>query len=347
MAEIRASVFLTQTPYTPQIWGGDGLVRRFRAQYEAGSRKHFALVESPRDADLIIYCEDYQESEQSFAPKLRSERLVAEFPERVFVVCNDDAPLGFLSGVYASMPSRRFDSRRFRAGAYFGEINPQIATAECERTIAPRLLFSFVGARTADVRAELFGKFATTKQWWIEETGVAQYNVCVDEPAKKDGQLAYLRTLLDSHFVLCPRGLGTSSFRLFETMRLGRVPVILSDDWVPPLGPAWPECSIRVAEHKIEHLPEILASRLSDAPSLANRARLEWENWFSPAVLAGRCLEWIHDIQLARSHIEADCFARWPELIASAKRDRPYVRELARKAKRRLKAAAKILASSS
>ena len=31
-----------------------------------------------------------------------------------------------------------------------------------------------------------------------------------------------------SKFVLCPRGVGASTIRLFETMRMGRVPVILS-----------------------------------------------------------------------------------------------------------------------
>jgi hypothetical protein len=34
----------------------------------------------------------------------------------------------------------------------------------------------------------------------------------------------------------CPAGIGPATYRLFEAMELGRVPVILSDEWVPRKG---------------------------------------------------------------------------------------------------------------
>jgi len=319
---IRAKVFLTQTPYANQLWGGDGLAARFRRDYEAGSRQHFALVDNPREADLILYCEDYQETEQTFAPKLRAEPAVAEFPEKVFVLSSEDRPLGFLPGLYVSMPRARFDDQRFRTSAYYGSINPLIRDAEKERdTISPRWLFSFIGAHTAAVRNALFKTFRTTERWWIQETGNAQYNIGVDDPAKKAGQTSYLRTMLESQFVLCPRGFGTSSFRLFESMRLGRVPVILADEWVAPIGPAWPDFSLRLAEHSIEQLPALLASRAADAAEMGRLARQEWESWFSPAAYPGRCLEWIHGLQLARTQDEHAQHASWPEKILAAQQE--------------------------
>lgn len=335
MTPCRARVYLTQTPYAAQAWGGDGLRRRFREQYEAGTRQPFRLVASAAEADLIVYCEEYQESEGTFAPKLRAERLVAEFPERVFVLSSEDRPLGFLSGIYASMPHSRFNHGRFRSGGYFGEINPLIAQAEHERPDrAPRLLFSFIGARTSRVRATLLKHFASTERWTVRETGNTQFNIGVDDPAKREGQLAYLGTILNSAFVLCPRGFGTSSFRLFETMRLGRAPVILADEWVPPCGPAWPNCSIRVAEHQVAHLPDLLAARAHEADELGRRAREEWERWFAPAVYASRCLEWIHDLQLARHHNESEAFSRWPEVIRQAQMDRVHGGRLRRTLRR-------------
>lgn len=314
------TVFLTQTPYTPQAWGGDGLMRRFRAQYEAGTHRPFALVDDPRRADLIVYCEDYQADEQRYAPRLRAERCVAEFPDRVFVITAEDQPLGFLSGVYVSLPRDRFDPRRHRTGAYFGDINPQITRAESERhDVNPHLLFSFVGARTSAVRGALFAHFASNLHWHVRETGNTQFNINVDDPAKRSGQDAYLRTLLESHFVLCPRGYGTSSFRLFETMRLGRVPVILADDWVEPAGPDWSACAIRIRERDAVRLPDLLAPRLGDAAALGRNARRTWEEWFAPGVYAGRCLEWIHELKQQRRHDEAAAFRRWPRLIEAAR----------------------------
>jgi len=314
------TVYLTQTPYTPQVWGGDGLMRRFRALYEDGRRRNFTVVEDAREAELIVYCEDYQADQQRFAPRLRAERWVTEFPDRVFVITADDQPLGFLSGVYASLPRAHFDARRHRTGAYFGDINPQIIRAEQERNqVSPRLLFAFVGARTAPVRAALFSHFASSLHWHVRETGNTQFNINVDDPAKRPGQDAYLRTLLESHFVLCPRGFGASSFRLFETMRLGRAPVILADDWVEPEGPDWSACSIRVQERDLQHLPDVLAARQGDAERLGANARQVWEEWFAPDVYAGRCLDWIYSLKQQRHHSEAAEFSRWPRMIEAAR----------------------------
>lgn len=319
MSSTRASVFLTQTPFGDPPSATGGMAPRFRAQYEAGNRHPFALVDNPRDASLIVYCEDYQASEHPYAPKLRAESSVAEFPEKVFAISAEDRPIGFLPGIYVSMPRSRFDDRRFRSGAYFGDINPLIVKAEHERTAtSPRWLFSFIGAPTDPMRIALLKMYRTTPKWFIQETGNAQYNIGVDDPAKKQGQQLYLQTLLESQFVLCPRGYGTSSFRLFETMRLGRVPVIISDEWVPPLGPAWSDFSIRIAERSIAELPHLLGPRASDAAEMGSLARQEWERWFSPAVYASRCLEWIHDLHLARTHDERAQHARWPEMIRDA-----------------------------
>ena len=55
----------------------------------------------------------------------------------------------------------------------------------------------------------------------------------------------FAETMFRSKFVLCPRGHGTSSIRLFETLAAGRVPVVISDDWVAPKGPTWDACSVR------------------------------------------------------------------------------------------------------
>jgi len=57
----------------------------------------------------------------------------------------------------------------------------------------------------------------------------------------------YAKAILNSQFVLCPAGWGPATYRLFETMEMGRVPVTLSDEWVPPPGPRWDEFSIALA----------------------------------------------------------------------------------------------------
>ncbi len=46
-----------------------------------------------------------------------------------------------------------------------------------------------------------------------------------------------MRSLRGAGSFSAPRGIGASSVRIFEAMRAGRAPVIISDDWiVPPVG---------------------------------------------------------------------------------------------------------------
>jgi hypothetical protein len=82
-------------------------------------------------------------------------------------------------------------------------------------------------------------------------------------------------------FVLCPRGVAPSSYRIFEAMKAGRVPVIIADEWVPPLGPDWTEFSLRVPEAGLLDVPQILESLAARAPEMGVRASQAWERWFS------------------------------------------------------------------
>ncbi|MCA9317673.1 MAG: exostosin family protein, partial [Planctomycetes bacterium] len=93
---------------------------------------------------------------------------------------------------------------------------------------------------------------------------------------------AYARDLQSVQFVLCPRGVGASSMRIFEAMKAGRAPVIISDDWTPPAGPHWTEFSLRVAEADVVRVPSLLAEHAQHAHAMGQRAREAWERWFSP-----------------------------------------------------------------
>jgi hypothetical protein len=123
----------------------------------------------------------------------------------------------------------------------------------------------------------------------------------------------YAEVAKASKFVLCPRGLSVSSIRLFETMGMGRVPVILSDDWIAPEGPCWEQFSIRLPEDDYAQIPRILEQRESEAVEMGERARKEWEEWFSDEVLFHRLVELCLDIKKNRKLPET--LARWPAYL--------------------------------
>jgi hypothetical protein len=96
-------------------------------------------------------------------------------------------------------------------------------------------------------------------------------------PVKRD----YLEFLRRTRFILCPRGFGIGTVRMFESMKAGRVPVIISDRYTLPSGIDWTTCSIRVKEKDIDKIRDILEPQLQSWPELAKNARAVWENNFS------------------------------------------------------------------
>lgn len=79
-------------------------------------------------------------------------------------------------------------------------------------------------------------------------------------------------SLRASVFSLCPSGTGPNSIRLWESLGLGAVPVILADNWVPPGDPAlWQAGAVFCDEtpDTIRALPDRLAALAADPDALA------------------------------------------------------------------------------
>jgi hypothetical protein len=114
-------------------------------------------------------------------------------------------------------------------------------------------------------------------------------------------QRRYQEVLARSRFVLCPRGHGTSSIRLYETMAAGRVPVIISDEWVAPPGPDWDRFSLRVAESEAGLIPEVLEQRDDAWSDMAAAAAAAFDAHFSRAVGFHRIADLLAELRTARA----------------------------------------------
>ena len=84
------------------------------------------------------------------------------------------------------------------------------------------------------------------------------------KPGRDGNQTKPFRDLLQrSAFTLCPRGYGQTSFRLYEAMSAGSIPIYIWDEveWLPykPLL-SWDNFSISIHIDYIDTLPEILSA---------------------------------------------------------------------------------------
>ena len=225
----------------------------------------------------------------------------------------------FLPGVYASI-EKRWSSPRTVSGFYLGVSENKFVTLTPPADDFP-CLYSFVGAVTnAPIRRDLQtlthprSVFLDTS----EDYQRALYNKFSPQE-ERDYLQRYAATSKASKFILCPHGRGVSSARLFDAMRMARVPVILSDNWIEPIGPCWTQFSIRVPEKDFDRVPGLLEAHEGQAVQMGLLARAQWEEWFSEQVCFHRVIEQSLQIKQRRRLPE-----RWARFLPHIQYLRPF-----------------------
>jgi hypothetical protein len=99
----------------------------------------------------------------------------------------------------------------------------------------------------------------------------------------------YEQNIVDSDYVLCARGAGNFSYRLYETLSCGRIPVFVDTDCVLPVEDEidWRALCVWVDARRVDTIAESVRSfheRLWPEAfvELQRRARATWEELLSP-----------------------------------------------------------------
>ena len=140
----------------------------------------------------------------------------------------------------------------------------------CER----KYLYSFMGGYQprdymSFIRSDIY-KIKHPDNTFIKNTGIWHFNdVVFHEKQSADGELnmtdkhinntdTYNRVLLDSRYSLCPSGSGPNSIRLWESLAIGSIPILLSDHLELPKHQLWSKAILRVRESDVNKLSQIL-----------------------------------------------------------------------------------------
>jgi hypothetical protein len=99
----------------------------------------------------------------------------------------------------------------------------------------------------------------------------------------------FFENIVNSDYVLCVRGAGNFSYRLYETLSCGRIPVLVDTDCVLPYDffLNWKEFCVWVDHSEAGNIDQIVADfhqRLTDEEfhDLQRRCRQVWEDYLSP-----------------------------------------------------------------
>lgn len=257
-------------------------------------RAEWEEVREPGEAEVILFAEHHGEATRDTTRVIPSLAIYRRHAARIVVHCGRDVPRPVLPGLYPSIPAGWAAWLRCEGAPYLVRPNPYLDRVRVQEP--PARLAAFTGCcDSKPVRLRLLD---AARRWSRDEISVA------DTFAEFVGSLragdlrrhdelkrAFVVDMLGAKFALCPRGWGASSFRIFEAMQLGRAPVIIADDWTPPVGPDWDRCAIRVRQEAIGDLPRILRA---EEPTWAERgraARLAWERFYAPKQIGRVLLE--------------------------------------------------------
>jgi Exostosin family len=275
------------------------LWERNLALWQTGAPPQIRLVPGADDAEFIVETLVRQSFADGRVFRVAPESHYRHRPEDTFAWDGQDLPTGRLPGLYCSLPRRIFNPSRHRSFCYPYRYNEHIAFADAADA---RHLFGFTGSITSPLRARLFETLApraAADRSLLRITEPIWSRIFTDE--NRSEKLRYFDDLRQCKFVLCPRGNGISSVRLFESLEAGRVPVILSDAYVPPAGIDWNTCSVQIRERDLHRTPEILAAREPEWPAMAVRARAVWEKNFGETSLLAGLAAALQSIKAART----------------------------------------------
>ncbi len=237
------------------------------------------LTADAAEADAILFVENTQFKDLFFR-QLLQHPLVNEYPDKVYMYNEMDRPWDVLPGLYCCLSKRHHDPSRHRPFAYLYSPNPfvsNIYSANRETSY----LFSFMGSMSHACRRPIMQ--LQHPDALLRDT--SDFNVWKSEPAEMAVRgREYASALATSHFVLCPRGIGTSSIRLYETLEAGRVPVIISDHWAPPPETDW-SFAIQIEERRIRSIPGLLSALEGEAAERGQAARQAWLDHYAPETL--------------------------------------------------------------
>ena len=276
--------------------------------------KRHLITDNPIEADIILFVDVNKER---FYQRLRSHPFILRFPEKSFVYDECDVVIPFLPGIYTSAEKSFINLKRLRNYCYLSRHSYSNNSCITPRREKKEYLFTFLGGSTSLLRKRLYNIDFKEPNILVEDTTYYQH-WNYTQASREQMQQRFVDICAKSSFVLCPRGAGCGSIRLFEMMEMGVVPVIIADNYLLPKGPIWKEFAVFIKEKDIRKLPFILKNRVSEAEKMGDLARQAWKEWFAPDKQFNYIVEACNDIKENRVLNEKAYRICWKLLIVKA-----------------------------
>ena len=245
------------------------------------------IVYSPlADCDYAVLPYKYEDTQET-------RDLIKEANDagkKIIVIYNDDdeGPVdvspeqGYIFRTSFNIRDRK--ENEFAFPAFTGDFYEQSKTITEEQE---QLTVGFCGQAFIPIRRKAIQKLR--KQNILKTDFILRKGFWAPEISKNQARREFLDNLRDNLFILCVRGAGNFSYRLYETMMMGRIPIIIDSDQIFPFEDKinYDDCAILIPEEEVSNMTEHIDSWLerngTAMTQLQNYNRQLWEKYLAPS----------------------------------------------------------------
>ena len=226
-------------------------------------------------ADVILIQEKVSFKNFRYINELLADPLIAKYYHKIFTINSDDCATGLLRGAYTSLPKSRFNPKLYTPVPYFDYPN-ELVFSKTQKEVLPTYLACWRGNTKSNKIRPVMAKALHG----MSEVRIEMTDSWLDHQFKE--KQAYVDLMLQSKFSLCPAGWASVSFRIYESMALGRCPVIIADNFVPPAGPNWKDFALFLPERDMPTLYSSIIQHEHSYKELGEQALQAWNEFFCP-----------------------------------------------------------------
>lgn len=248
------------------------------------STENDCFTENYDEADRILFIDLHQAHHLDVRKFISQHRLYKKYSDKILVWNEKDRPLFDVRGLYVNVPSYLKNDKTISPIPYLFVPADALFHGTNFTTSQRTLRCTYRGTNTHNCRKVL---------------SQLQYSDCsiVDSTLSNSvSKHEFLAELDRSIYALCPRGHGLTSFRLYEVMARGCLPVIIADGWVPPKGIAWHSFCTYVCEKDTQQFVKRLSNTVEEISEMQTNLASEYNTHLAPKVRMNYFLDQIADI---------------------------------------------------
>lgn len=210
------------------------------------SGNHDYFTNDPNIADRIVFIDLHQAHHLNVRKSVSQHWLYKKYSNKILVWNETDRPIFDVRGLYVNVPKSVSEDKAIVPIPYLHVPADSLFHGTNFSTKGRKIKCTYRGTNTHKCRRNLSS---------LQVTGYSLVDSTMSDSLSRTD---FLSELDNSIHVICPRGHGLSSFRLYEAMARGCLPVIVADGWIAPQIIPWDRFCTFVKEAEIPQLPKRL-----------------------------------------------------------------------------------------